>query len=220
MIRIVKIFLTLFTLLIMTGCTPPVFIPEFRITIDGIDNVTAKRFQEALIKRGYEVKREREYRKDFFTSYETDVQTFVIKDPKNRLTFDEIVSLSHFVLDSDFFDDISLASVQHYYKAAVGEGSVKILLYVDLPPGSKACFKKTKEEIKLEWDPQKRKNSFTYYNRHRDEEYIDIYFVPSNKSCKTYTPKTFRRIYLSYPYEVETRPWRGGIFPPIHIFKK
>ncbi|NPA81067.1 MAG: hypothetical protein GXO31_00470 [Epsilonproteobacteria bacterium] len=217
MIRLVKIFLTLFTLLIMTGCTPPVLIPEYRITINGIDNVTAKRLQAAIEKKGYLVKREREYTKDLLGEYEINTQTFVIKDPNKKLTFDKVVSLSRFVLQSGFFDDISLKSVQHYYRAATGEGSVKIILYITLPPDSKACFKKNRKEIKLIWDPKEGKHSFTYYNRHRKEEYIDIYFVPKSKSCRSYTPKTFRRIYLSYPYEMETRPWRGGfILPFLH----
>ncbi len=218
MIRIVKIFLTLFTLLIITGCTPPVVVSEYRITINGIDNQTAVRLQKSLEKKGYLVKREREYKTSGFYDYSLNTQTFVVKDPANRLTFDKIASLCDFVLRSGMFDDISLTSVQHYFKATAGEGSVKILLYIDLPPNSKACFKKNREEIKLRWDREKRKNSFIYYNRHRDEEYIDIYFIPDNKSCKSYTPKTYRRIYLSYPYEVETRPWRSSIFYP--FFKK
>ncbi len=213
MIRIVKIFLTLFTLLIMTGCTPPVNIPQYRVTIAGITPYKAKKLEEALKKQGYIVRREREYTQGRFQNYETNTQTFVIKNKK--LIFKDIERISSFILrNNKILDNVSLKSVQQYYITTSGEGSVQILLHLSLPKNSKACYRKTRKEIALKWDPKEKKNSFVYYNRKAREEYIDIYFVPLNKSCRSYKPKTFQRIYLSYPYQTETRPWKGGYLLP------
>ncbi len=210
MYSLIKIVISFLTLLLFFGCTPPITIPEYRITISGIDNIKAQEVERALEKKGYHVRREKEYNYDKFGKYELNTQTFVIKHPK--LTFKNVQDLTAFVLRGALLDNVSLKSVSQYYLAASGEGSVKIILYLKLPPNSKACYKKTRKEIPLKWDAKEKKSSFTYYQRHSKEEYIDIFFAPKNKSCKTYTPKTFQRIYLSYPYQTETRPWRGGFF--------
>ena len=210
MFKFSKVALFFFSLFILIGCTPPITIPEYRITVAGIDNIKAKTLEDAIEKRGYEVRREKEYNYDKFGKYELNTQTFVIRHP--RLTFKNIQDLTSFILRGSLLDNVSLKSVSQYYLTTSGEGSVKIILYLKLPPNSKACYKKTRKEIPLKWDAKEKKSSFTYYQRHSKEEYIDIFFVPKNKSCKSYTPKTFQRIYLSYPYQTETRPWRGGFF--------
>ncbi len=210
MFGFVKNLAPFFILLFFIGCTPPIIIPEYRVTVSGIDNVKAKELERALERKGYSVRREKEYSYDKFGEYKLNTQTFVIRHPK--LTFRNVQDVTSFILRGSLLDEVSLKSVSQYYVAASGEGSVKIILYLKLPPNSKACYKKTREEIPLKWDPKEKKSSFAYYQRHSKEEYIDIFFVPKNKSCKSYTPKTFQRIYLSYPYQTETRPWRGGFF--------
>jgi len=95
--------------------------------------------------------------------------------------------------------------VTQKFESASGAVRATVKVAVDVSPNAQAYFKKTDKPVTIVQDATGRSQYFEY-RRSRNEEYVDIYFLPIGAPVGTH-PKAYTRIYLFEPFESEVLPW-------------
>jgi hypothetical protein len=181
-------------------------VKEHRFSVSDVRESTVRSLVGDLRAKGYNVVSLSSRSKGSILGDEVADRTFVIRDA--GYTEGDLRVVTGLITDPNRGDPIRLkrTEVDQTFVSASGEGSAAVELTIELTQNARAFYKGTGEPIHLRRRSGQQSATFAY-QRKPGEEYVDIYIVPDYAE-KGFTPKTFLRISLAYPYTADVMPWK------------
>lgn len=189
----------------VSSCMKQVPIDEYEFVVMNLRESTAHEIRGELEARGYSVS---------LAAWEakTVVAGESIKDYQytltgSYLTTRDIESTTNRLVNSRRDDPVVLrrSAVSQKFESASGAVRAIVKVAVDVSPNASAYFKKNGNPVSIVQDSAGTSQYFEY-QRARNEEYVDIYFLPTGSPVGTH-PKAYTRIYLYEPFESKVLPW-------------
>lgn len=209
---ILKWVATYSLLMFIVGCTTDGNFPikEHRIKITDLRESTAQEIISKIEGSQYNAYIEDKSLKTEVDGEQVNDYTFVISDP--NYTNNDIAPIVNRIIGESRRDPVVLRSttVVQEYSSASGAGTAQVRLRIDITHNAKAYYKDTDYPIDVKWDDSGQ-TAWFLYDRRENEEYVDIYILPTDTPPDS-KPNKFQRISLYAPYSAQILDWEQSWF--------